>query len=151
MKNFETIFDHDVTERELLFMNGWVNYPIQGKIDVYSKEKDQNYHYIKISTLYELRGNITKAKEYLDKCTRKNFETIFDHNITEKEIIAIYGWCKYPTQQRINRFVLDDDQDYHYLQINTLYELRGDMVKAQKYLDKCENQRRAERHGFHAY
>ena len=64
--SMETIFDHDVTDEELIRFGG-KEYFEKAKmygIDPYKYEDDANYA---IGLLYSMRGNKQKAKEYLDK------------------------------------------------------------------------------------
>ncbi len=62
----ETIFDHNVTEKELARFGGKEFFEKAEKygIDVFKNEDDANYY---IGLLYSIRGNRKKAQEYLDK------------------------------------------------------------------------------------
>lgn len=61
-------------------------------------------------------------------------ETIFDHNITEKEILSIVG-VKI-AKDSYERLV---SQNKAYEDIYYLFVERGDKSKAQEYLDKLPN------------
>lgn len=63
-------------------------------------------------------------------------ETVFDHNITEKELEAIFG-TKEVTLQRLE--TLGFDQRSHYNAIYSLYRYRGLRSIAKKYADLIPN------------
>ncbi len=63
----ETIFEHNVTKKELELLKGFN--PI-GKItsrEVYLKEKNADRSFADLYRLYILRGDNFKAEEFLDK------------------------------------------------------------------------------------
>jgi hypothetical protein len=63
-------------------------------------------------------------------------ETIFDHNVTEKEMELLLGfvWTK---EEYVNRS--HATQRGNHVAIYNLYGLRGDMETVQKYADKIPN------------
>ena len=135
----ETIFNHNPTEKEL---DGIINcYSERGKRD-YFEDISQDVAYFHISILYKWRGNNKKSDEYWNKIRKElrdaaeyeekesyltlpstidkipYFETVFDHNLTKKELE------KYPLKQRyIIHF--QPYQDRLYLDISELYEERA--------------------------
>lgn len=64
----------------------------------------------------------------------KKIETVFDHNITEKEMEAILGSSSF-TRERLCCF----SQNSNYAMIYNLYLFRKDKEKAQIYADKMPN------------
>lgn len=77
-------------------------------------------------------------------------ETIFDHNLTKKEALAVLGWFDL-TQDRIDRYFEETHGDWLLYHLAALYEYRGDEKKMQEFLDRCEDQRAAKKFGFHYY
>lgn len=65
-------------------------------------------------------------------------ETIFDHNVTEKELTRFGGKEFFDKAEKygINVFENEDDANYH---IGLLYSMRGDKEKAQIYFDRIKN------------
>lgn len=63
-------------------------------------------------------------------------ETVFDHNITEKEWKHIYGTC---SQDKYISFI---GQETAYYDIAVLYYIRGDNDKATAYANKLPPHRR---------
>ena len=62
-------------------------------------------------------------------------ETVFDHNITEKEMLKIFGF-----NESKNEFLESKQtQRWHYVTIYNLYSIRGNIVMAKKYLDMIPN------------
>ena len=67
----ETIFEHNVTKKELELLKGF--YPI-GKIssrDSYSKEKNEDRSLADLYRLYVLRGDDLRAEEFLNRINDK--------------------------------------------------------------------------------
>ena len=62
-------------------------------------------------------------------------ETIFDHNVTEQEMMLICGYVrprdKFPVKPR--------DQRWHNQKLYRLYCIRGDKQMQQKFLDMIPN------------
>lgn len=63
-------------------------------------------------------------------------ETVFDHNITKEEMVAVMGL---PTWTREELLSMGGTQEEHYGIIYRLYTYRGDHVTAQKYADMIPN------------
>ncbi len=63
-------------------------------------------------------------------------ETVFDHNITEKEKEAVLGSATY-TRERLESVITS--QESHYGIIYSLYTYRGDNKKAEEYANKIPN------------
>lgn len=88
---------------------------------------------------------------------KQKFETIFDHDPTPAELRKIFGWSEENIEFHKEQYPKDDSrdhdlrQDLYYLDISTLYWLRGDATKDQEYRDKCKDQKLAKMHGFHYY
>ena len=61
-------------------------------------------------------------------------ETIFDHNVTEDEVINIVG---VPTSPKQYKRIISQSKAYE--DIYYLYTERGNEQKAQEYLDKLPN------------
>ena len=64
-------------------------------------------------------------------------ETVFDHNITDKEQKALLGYVttrdKFPYAPEAN------NQRWHHETLYDLYSIRGNKPMAQKYLDMIPN------------
>ena len=67
--------------------------------------------------------------------TGTKMETIFDHGVTDKEIVALCG-LKKDREQFIGWGL---DQEEHYACIYRLYLMRGDKAKAMEYFNKLPN------------
>lgn len=80
----------------------------------------------------------------------EKLESIFDHDITNNEAKKIFGWSKI-TDELKDWYLKKKNQDSCFLDLNTLYEIRGKMEVAQGFLEKCKDQKRAQKHGFHYY
>lgn len=63
-------------------------------------------------------------------------ETVFDHNITNEEKEAVFGFSSV-TKERLDS--LGFTQRDHYGVIYSLYTYRGDYITAKKYADKIPN------------
>lgn len=66
--------------------------------------------------------------------TTNKMETIFDHGVTEKEVVALCGYLVDKTD-----FIGKKDQDSHNATIYRLYLMRGDKSKAMEYFNKLPN------------
>lgn len=90
---------------------------------------------------------------------KQKLETIFDHDPTPAELREIFSWREEDIEPGKKHYLTkkrpDQDhnlrQDLCYLDISTLYWLRGDAAKDQEYRDKCKDQKLAKMHGFHYY
>ena len=61
-------------------------------------------------------------------------ETIFDHNITKEELDELFGpldWTK--------EFFEAHSQEDNYIDLYRLFRFRGDLITAQKYLNKIKD------------
>jgi len=136
----DTIFNYNPTKQELYAIIGSDS---QIEKDSYIRRISQDVAYFHISLLYKLRGDNEKSDEYwnkirkelrdaaekenknrgltlpstIDKITR-SIETVFDHNLTEKESEKYPLWQKYIYQYKNN-------QDKAYLDIYYLYKSRA--------------------------
>ncbi|MFI3195121.1 MAG: hypothetical protein QX195_04800 [Methylococcaceae bacterium] len=59
-------------------------------------------------------------------------ETIFDHGVTDAELSELMLESK-------NDYLYSVDQDTAYVDLYWLYDLRGDVNKAHKYLDSIQD------------
>ncbi len=73
-------------------------------------------------------------------------ETIFDHNVTEKELRDIFDLDVKTKEEylslistNIEGFIEPYDQDDCYVTIALLYNKRGDKKKADEYIEKIED------------
>lgn len=58
----------------------------------------------------------------------EKIETIFDHNVTEEEIIELFGISGFTKED-----FLEDSQEDNYAHIYCLYLIRKDEITAMKY------------------
>jgi hypothetical protein len=136
----ETIFDHHVTQHEL-FLLRYFN-PFDEVRKEVEKVQNQDIHFRMISNLYKYRNLYGKGFEYANKIVDKNLqdkpvETVFDHNITEKELSYLYDNSSKVKHKRI---LNNQDQDFHFQEISTLYQFcRDDYLNAYTYAGKIEN------------
>jgi len=75
-------------------------------------------------------------KEMTKNIDINKLETIFDHNLTEKELkTAAWGFSKEEYLSEIK------SQENHYTLIYDLYIMRGDKKTAEKYFNKLSEKR----------
>lgn len=67
-------------------------------------------------------------------------ETIFDHNVTDKELKRFGGREAFEKAKRYGVDLLGD-KDTNFYQIGILYASRGDRKKANKYWSKIKDKR----------
>jgi len=64
-------------------------------------------------------------------------ETVFDHHITENEQKALFGYVLSPEDVEFYKIRISNDGAYALLY--HLYRLRGDMKKAEEFLNKIKD------------
>ncbi len=66
-------------------------------------------------------------------------ETIFDHNITNYEIELLSSFIPSRSIRAKDKYLERINKDQVYSDLYHLYLLRGDVVKAEKYLNKIND------------
>ncbi len=66
----------------------------------------------------------------------KQVETIFDHDITDDEQIALFDFIETPDD-----YLFSMPQNNAWADIYSLYQIRGNVKKAESYLNKITNPR----------
>ena len=77
-------------------------------------------------------NRVLKTDDWWEEKKKEPIETIFDHNVTKKEVVALLGLPL--TKQQYLEWGYD--QDDHNACIYRLYSMRGDEKTAKLYFDK---------------